>query len=109
MKRGKFEEMCSGSRVQPVKRIDMPSGVILIADSGAVSLRDLRKISQKRNLYCTLWAYGRDEDHLEIGQSLYFNAFYEDAGLMRAVTEDVRIQNAEIAARNWLDARSNPH
>lgn len=109
MNRHQYEEMCRKSRVHPVKRIDAEDGIILISDSGALDLRDLRKVTDRRDHYCTLWAFGKDEENLMIGQALYFDAFFEDDGIWRATTEEIRVAAAEQTARDWLHARSNPH
>jgi hypothetical protein len=52
-----------------------------------------------------MFAYGPDEDHMEMGGTLFFEREYRAGSLLLPVTEDVMRQNCAIAAENSLGNR----
>lgn len=91
-----FESICRRASAKPVCREETPHGVIVVADGHNMTGPEQ---------YRTVWAFGRDEDSLEIGRPVLFNHFYEDKGIHRPVTEPVRVAAALEDARNYAESR----
>ena len=96
MKHQEFERICRQAQAKPVHREDVKNGVIVIADGTAMSGSEA---------FRTVWAFGKDEDNLEIGRPLLFNLFYEDKGVTRPVTKEIRVAAALDDARNYAESR----
>jgi hypothetical protein len=94
MNRHRFEEICRESRLRPVGRVDVPGGVILLADGYMESEPD-----RQYPHYKTLWAHGRNEDHLDVAQCIY------NDGTLGSSTLDQRIAEATSVARQAIEAR----
>ena len=88
--------MCRQAKARPVCRKNVKNGVILVADGPAIS---------DKEKYRTVWAFGRNENDLEIGRPLLFNDFYSDKGLVRPVTEDIRVAAALQDATHYAESR----
>lgn len=99
MKYQKFREIIVGSNLREIKRVNYRGGVVLIADGSPPPDED-DDITHR-----TVWAFGKDENTLEIAQPIYFESYFEDQGIWREVTLDIRIAAAEKAAREWIEAR----
>ena len=97
MKHQEFESICRQAQAEPVLREDHPNGVIVIADGMSLANDDSR--------YRTVWAFGRDDETLEIGRPLLFNSFYEDKGVTRPVTKEIRVAAALDDARQFAESR----
>ena len=95
-----FERLCRESNIMPVKRFEVPGGIVLIGD-GSPSKQEIEEGYSHR----TVWAFGRNEDKLEIARPLLFNSWYEDDSLMKPVTQDIRIRAAEALAMDWVKSR----
>ena len=96
MKHQEFERVCRQAQAKPVLREDVENGVIVIADGTAMTGDEA---------FRTVWAFGKDEDNLEIGRPLLFNLFYEDKGVTRPVTKEIRVAAALDDARHYAESR----
>jgi len=93
----KFEQVCRESNLAPVKRLQVGSRLVLIADGYCNDHPNFRGPH-----YTTLWAVGKDENTLEVARPLYF------AGL-GTVDKETRIAAAEqdgIAFAEDMNGRS---
>lgn len=100
MNRHEFEALARRSNLRPVLRGDLPEGVVLIADG------QRHCPEADGQAYTTLWAFGRDEERLEVAQPMYFDRFFRDkGGVWKAVTEEVRLEAAKAAAAEWARSR----
>lgn len=94
----KFERVCRESNLAPVKKLRVGPRIVLIADGYVNDHPNFRGPH-----YTTLWAVGKDENHLEVARPLYF----EGLGI---VDRDTRIKAAEfdgIAFAEEMNARFN--
>lgn len=67
MDASRFERICQDSKLTPVKKLRVGDRVVFIADGYLNYHPDFEGPHYK-----TLWAVGKDEDHLEVARPLYF-------------------------------------
>lgn len=95
----KFEDVCRQSNLAPVKKLHVGHRILLIADGYSNDHPEFRGPH-----YTTIWAVGKDEDHLEVARPLYF------AGI-GTTDKDTRIAAAEFDGKAFaeeMNARSIP-
>lgn len=93
----KFEDVCRASNLAPVKKLKVGPRIVLIADGYCNDHPEFRGPH-----YTTLWAVGKDEEHLEVARPLYFEG-------IGTVDKDTRIAAAiddGIAFAEEMNARS---
>lgn len=95
MKRSELQTLLNGT-YKEVARFDTEEGVILIADGGS---------DDPEYVFKTVYFTGRNDDDLDGGAPLYFHRMYKDEQIWRPVTEEIRIENARIAAFDFLGLR----
>lgn len=100
MNKQEFETLCRSAQAVPVLRKETKNGVIVIAD-GADPGGEFA--------YRTVWAFGKDDERLDIGRPLMFDYFYENKGVHRPVSQDIRIQAALEDALDHAGHRNGRH
>lgn len=95
-----FERVCRESNLEPVKKIHVGPRIVVIADGYSNDHPDFRGPH-----YTTLWAVGKDENHLEVARPLFFE-------FGKGIDRHTRIRAAEQDGRDFaeeMNARSIPH
>lgn len=94
----KFERVCRESNLAPVKKLHYRDRIILIADGYCNDHPNFRGPH-----YTTLWAVGKDEDHLGVARPLYFEGMGKTTQAQRvaAAVEDGKSFIEELDARNY--------
>lgn len=94
MNRRSWSDICRKSNYRELAREDRAGGVVLFAEG----VRNGRK--------SVLWAFGRDDEKLEIARPMEFHDWYEDNGLHRPVSCETMLAAAKEDAFGWLAGRN---
>lgn len=93
MKRVTWQDIVSKSNYRELERVNRNGGVMLFAEG------------ERNGKKSILWAFGRNENKLEIARPMEFHDWFGDKGIHRPVTREIMMINARDDAFGWLEER----